>query len=347
MSKKKPARLDPHATVFRTALLSFLKKPRTLLGLAEAMQCSQAEIKTALKSLKGSGYALHEHKGHVSLNRTSTAESTPEGVKAVSLSLSKCGAPTKIGIISDTHLGSRRAREDLLHAAYDSFAKAGIDKVFHAGNMVEGEASFNRYELKVHGVTDQTLYALEHYPKRKGITTYFIDGDDHEGWWYQREGIRFGSYLTTLARDYDRPDLVYLGYAEADVELRGLRADGRRRFMRILHPGGGSAYAISYQPQKIIESYGPNEKPDILVIGHFHKMGYFRPRSIHCILAGCTQDQTVFMRKKRIEAHLGWWHLGISQDAKGASVALDCRAFMGFDSAYYGVDHVQAAGLAG
>lgn len=77
--------------------------------------------------------------------------------------------------------------------------------------------------------------------------------------------------------------------------------------VRVLHPGGGSAYAISYTSQKIVESYSESEKPDILLHGHYHKFEYLYLRGIHIYQTGCLEEQTPFMRKKRLSAHLGCW----------------------------------------
>ena len=61
----------------------------------------------------------------------------------------------------------------------------------------------------------------------------------------------------------------------------------------MLHPGGGSSYALSYRIQKIIESLDSDNKPDCLLVGHFHK-AFTLPayRGVAAVAAGCTQRQT-------------------------------------------------------
>jgi len=53
-------------------------------------------------------------------------------------------------------------------------------------------------------------YFLENYPKRDGIQTWFISGDDHEGWWTQREGVDVGKMIIERQEEFNRNDLVYL-----------------------------------------------------------------------------------------------------------------------------------------
>lgn len=239
----------------------------------------------------------------------------------------------RFGVLSDSHLCNRNARLDVLNAAYDYFARVGITKVLHAGNYIDGEARFNKQELIVRpGMDAQLEYVIEEYPHRKEITTYYIDGDDHEGWYAQREGTLPGRHLQEMAERAGRHDLQYLGYAECDIALQYGRGEA---VARLLHPGGGSAYATSYALQKIVESYQGGEKPHILFAGHYHKAEYGYPREVHCLQTGCTEDQTLFMRKHKLGAHVGFWDVKIGQDERGAVSRFACEWFPWFDRGYY------------
>lgn len=156
----------------------------------------------------------------------------------------------RFGLVSDTHLCCQEERLAELHLQYDLFEQEEISDVFHAGNIVDG------YIPKINGTSaicttpdDQIQYVVDNYPRRNGITTHFITGDDHEGWDIQR-GFNFGHHLELIAREQGRDDLRYLGHVEADIEVRGT---GGSAIVKIQHPGGGSSYARSYTGQKTIE----------------------------------------------------------------------------------------------
>jgi hypothetical protein len=202
------------------------------------------------------------------------------------------------------HNCSKYSRLDVIEALYDQFAAAGITRVYNAGNWIDGEASFNRHDLVVHGMDAQCRYLAEHYPRRDGITTYAVAGDDHEGWYAQREGVDIGRYAERVMRDAGRTDWVDLGYMEAPVLLQRRDSD-KASVLAAVHPGGGSSYALSYSIQKIIESLDGGEKPAIGLYGHYHKLWAGNIRNVWCVQTGCTQDQTPFMRKKKLEAHVG------------------------------------------
>jgi hypothetical protein len=193
------------------------------------------------------------------------------------------GEKFRFGYVTDNHLGSKYERLDVLKALYKIFELSEVQVVFNTGNMIDGEAKFNQYDLHKKGLEEQVNYLVKVYPQINGIQTQFITGDDHEGWFTQREGIDVGRFIQERAEKQGRNDLVYLGHMEHDILLR--KPNGSAK-LRLVHPGGGSAYAISYTTQKLIESYTPGEKPNILLIGHYHKAEMLYYRGVYAIQGG-------------------------------------------------------------
>lgn len=236
------------------------------------------------------------------------------------------------GVVSDTHLCNRFARLDVLEAAYDVYSKRGIVDVFHAGNILDGECKFNMYEIVVHGVHDQCQFVADHYPQRNGITTYFITGECHEGWYQKTNGLRIGWYIQNWCKECGRKDLVHIGHVEQDVIIE--RPHGETR-IKIMHPGGGTAYATSYSAQKMVESFQGGEKPNMLILGHYHKFDFSYPREIPTLQAGCVQDQTIFERKKKLQAHVGFSIVKISSRVDGTLGSMQVEWFPFYDQKYH------------
>jgi hypothetical protein len=242
----------------------------------------------------------------------------------------------RMGLISDNHYGSRFCRTEVNDDLYDWFAAQQVDRVYNAGNYIEGEAPFNRFELTHVGMEQQVRHFCERYPNRPGITTYFIAGDDHEGWYQQKTGINIGTYTENMAREgFGRLDLRYIGYVEAFIALRHAKT-GASAQMLIQHPGGGTAYAISYQAQKAVESLAGGEKPAVYAFGHWHKMFALLIRNVICIGAGCTKDLDAFGRKKRLAYHIGGTILELWQNPEtGAIERWRVEQKQYFDRGYY------------
>jgi len=293
------------------AWLKKRKRPASLAELADEFDRGPSVVRAALDELKARGVnvLVKADKAEVS------GDVEPGNRREIVHNVKDYHTHEyRIGLVGDNHLGSKYERLDVLNALYDLYASEGVTHVYNTGNWIEGESSFNRHDLKVFGLDEQIRYFLDNYPQQKGIETRFIAGDDHEGWYQIRESIEIGRHAENMAKRAGRDDLKYIGYLEANVEFR---APGGSRMLKVMHPGGGSAYALSYAAQKLVESFQGGEKPQLLAYGHYHKFDYNYAREIHCIGTGCTCDQSVFMRKRKIQAHVGGVMLVFNQAPDG------------------------------
>lgn len=206
----------------------------------------------------------------------------------------------RFGVISCTHLGSLYEEVGITAAAYDWFEQEGVANVFHCGDMTEGAQMRKGHEHEVHkhGADAQIDWTCAKYPYRKGIKTHLISGN-HDAAHMKNGGVDVCRRIAER-----REDISYIG---ADAGRFVVSRTGERDIIiDMLHPDGGSSYALSYKPQKIIEQIESGSKPDVLLIGHFHK-AFTLPayRGVTCVLAACTQRQTGFMRRNGLAAHVG------------------------------------------
>lgn len=244
------------------------------------------------------------------------------------------GTWVRLGLVADTHLACQEERLEALHCQYDLFKAEGITSVLHAGNIVDGYISkINGASVIVSTPDDQAQYVIDNYPNRPGITTHYITGDDHEGWWV-KQGLNWGVLLQHMARSQGREDLHYIGHVEADVEVMVEEAT-KHPIIKVQHPGGGSCYARSYAPQRTIESLEGGEKPDVLVQGHYHVNGFWNERNVHVITLPGFQDQTIFGRKKRLRFEVGGAILEFKTNSAGAITRCRCEFNMFFNRGYY------------
>lgn len=316
----------------RVRLMALLRQGRhTEAELAEQIGVSRGTIADEVDAIRAAAINIADFGGRLTVERVADI-TTDHGADH---SFTSDRNKFKFGWISDTHMGSKYARIDVAEALYDVFAEEGITRVFHAGNWIDGEARFNKYDLLVHGMDAQCRYLAEHYPQRPGIVTYAIAGDDHEGWYAQREGVDIGRYAQNRFRDAGRQDWIDLGYMESYVPLVNAES-GEASQMLVSHPGGGSAYALSYAIQKIVESLDGGEKPAVGLWGHYHKLWFGNIRNVWCIQTGCCQDQTPFGRKKKLDFQVGGGTAELTQDPKtGAIVRCKVEILRFFNKGYY------------
>jgi hypothetical protein len=223
------------------------------------------------------------------------------------------------GGTADAHLCSKFERLDCLNDYYDHVQRRGISIVLNGGNYVDGEAPFNKHEIHTHGLDAQMQYLAKNYPQRAGVENWVISGADHEGFYSRREGVDIGKYAENVMRQNGRTDWHDMGYMECFIPIvHG--ATGKSSQLCLMHAGGGSAYAISYAPQKLVEAFDGGDKPAVLLIGHYHKASYQLTRNVHVVQLGCFEDQTIFMRQKKLSAHLGGWFLNLHVDPDTGAV---------------------------
>jgi UDP-2,3-diacylglucosamine pyrophosphatase LpxH len=213
----------------------------------------------------------------------------------------------RFGLMGDTQLGSKYAQLTYLHEYYDLCKKEGITDVYHTGDITEGLKMRQGHEYEVYTVTADEMRddVVKNYPKRDGITTHFITGN-HDASIYKHIGYDIGQAIAEK-----RPDMNYLGKDCAVINLTP------NCTLELRHPWDGTAYALSYKLQKMIEAMESDSKPNILAVGHYHKAEYLFYRNVHALQTGCFQGQTPFTRGKGISVHVGGWIVTVRVDENG------------------------------
>lgn len=211
----------------------------------------------------------------------------------------------KLLLISDTHLGSKYDRLDILRYLYAKAEDRGIEHVLHSGDFTDGRSNRAEqvYELKEPSYEGQVQYCIENYPKFSG-KTYTIQGN-HDDWWYKSAGSEIVKAISK-----ERDDIVYLGPDVADLKIGKLK-------IRLFHGSGGSAYAKSYKLQKYLDSIPMPERPDILQTGHIHQSFYMKQDHTHCFQTSCLEDQTPYCRSMGLANDKSCWWLDVDFDNKG------------------------------
>lgn len=213
----------------------------------------------------------------------------------------------KIAIMGDTQIGSKYTQWTHLKNFYDICQEEGIKDVYHTGDVTDGLKMRPGHEYELYEVSADEMIedVVANYPKRDGMTTHFITGN-HDASIYKQIGYDIGMAITNK-----RSDMKYLG---RDCAVIYLTPNCK---LELRHPWDGTAYALSYKTQKIVESMESDSKPNILAVGHYHKAEYLFYRNVHVLQSGCFQSQTPFTRGKGISVHLGGWILTIKVEADG------------------------------
>ena len=283
--------LDNSTVRLMDDIVNQLHKGTTIEELCETTHLSESLICAIIEEIKNKGRNVlqlgDEYKiSNIVLPENNVVKKDWKGERIV-----------RFGLTGDNHSGSIYTQIGLLHKAYEIFKEEGIDTVYHTGDITEGEnmRQGHAYECYVHGADQHIAEIVKNYPCIDGIKTEFIDGN-HDGSFIKHAGLNIGKLISN-----ERKDMVYLGHSQAYVHLTP------KCILELRHPAGGSAYAISYKSQKIVESLFGGTKPNILAFGHFHKMEYLFYRNVHVFQTGTLQGQSSFMRDLGLASHMGVW----------------------------------------
>lgn len=213
----------------------------------------------------------------------------------------------RFGLMGDTQINSKYTQLTYLHEYYDECVRQGIKHVYHTGDIDEGDQMRmgHQYECYNQGADDHVNEIARVYPIRDGITTHFISGN-HDASITRRSGHDIGKAIAAK-----RPDMEYLG---ADCAIVYLTPNC---ILQLQHPWDGTAYALSYKLQKMIDGMQADMKPNIFAVGHYHKIEYLFYRNVHAFQTGCFQSQTPFTMGKGISVHMGGWIVEVHVDDLG------------------------------
>jgi predicted phosphodiesterase len=292
--------------------LATVKDGTTVEQLADEADVPPRRIRESLARLGESGYRVSAaDEGHVHLERVVPSKEN------VHLGLLE-GDSLRVGVVSDTHVGSRECAYEALELAYDWFAKEGIVEVWHTGDFGDGRGIYRGQASEVeHRTLDEQVQLLvDRYPRREGIRTRGIGGNhDLEG-----DAAAVGLDITA-AFAARRDDVDYLGPYGSWLEAHG------GAFVHLLHGRGGMTYAYSYKAQKLVDGYPGGRKPAVLICGHWHVRGSFEARGVQVLFPGCTQWQSKFMERLGLQPAVGFHLLEMTLGDDGSLVQFSPRWF--------------------
>lgn len=210
-----------------------------------------------------------------------------------------------LGVITDTHFGSLYTEFNTVKALMRTFQAAKVDLVAHSGDVLDGHGIYKgqEFEQSAHGFEEQLNFGLPLSEIYTGPVTFITGNHD--------ESFKKLSGLNAGLRIQEAYGWKFMGPESGTIEVH--TRNKRSYSIQAIHPGGGSAYALSYRIQKIVDQLEGGTKSNCLISGHFHKAEMIPSyRNVCCIQGGCTQWQTPFMMTKGLAAHVGGWIIRIT-----------------------------------
>lgn len=226
----------------------------------------------------------------------------------------------RFGLLGDTHVGSLYQHEGALRGFFGLLERECVRQCFVTGDVLDGHRIYKGQEFELRDVgLDAQVARLAGLKLPRSVEVSFITGN-HDASFKQLAGAPVGRLISQA-----RPGWKFLGEDQARVQFK--TPAGNYELM-LLHPGGGTSYALSYRAQKIAESLEGGQKPNLLAIGHYHKAEFMPSyRNISVIQTGTFQRQTPFMARGGLAAHVGGWLVEVVVGRKTNMVKAEFVAF--------------------
>jgi hypothetical protein len=167
---KKPD-AGPQADAARfTRLVELVRgEPIAFSSLCDKLNLSPQRARELVLQARAEGIKVHVENDHVGLRIAEPIEK----VQVTKIS-PVVGERQRVGVISDTHLGSkyclREQLKDFVHYAYDQ----GVREILHPGDVLDGDYRHGKFEMTHMGIHEQTRDLFETLPALPGLTYHGI-----------------------------------------------------------------------------------------------------------------------------------------------------------------------------
>lgn len=275
--------------------------PMTIQDISEAVDRSESSVRHILERMEDKGFNIAQEINQVQVSSSRSVKDPDPIPDPIARSM-----VLKLAFPSDWHFGSKHAQITHFLRFVNYARESGVRDFFVPGDIFHGLRMYRGQELD--------LYAKTPDAQEEALAAVFDPLADER--WYILGGNHDWSLVKNCGTDkvwhfcHRYPNVYFLGYDKADVPVTDQFS------VRLLHPGGGPAYAASYRAQKSLEAlayeelstYATGTKDPcvrVLAVGHLHFE--FNMMRGHCVAfqAGCFEAQTAYEAQKNLIPNIG------------------------------------------
>ena len=190
-------------------ILDMIKKGIKPNIICERLNISLKELKRRIESIKYDGYNIR-NKFYYDGTKKFILDDDFKKI-GVSNSVDIDGVDNsqelKFMVISDTHIGHRKANMGYIYKIYEYANNNNINMFIHAGDLLDGNRQSDL------SLDDQIVTLIDDYPKERNSLT-FISFGNHEEDFATQKFIDLGRVISR-----EREDLIPLGYGNSFINI--------------------------------------------------------------------------------------------------------------------------------
>lgn len=248
------------------------------------------------------------------------------------------GSRVRLGVISDTHFGSKFQQPTYLVEHLRYMKQRKVDAILVGGDITDGAVKMHagfEYEIFAHGADAQVDVAAEVLiPEADKLKVpWYMIGGNHDYSHWKNGGVDVVGRLCDRSKWFhylaprgdfqpgDKPNFLVPGVANQRGSIGHVKFGNL--LVQVNHPHMGSAYALSYRPQKWIEQLSSENKPHLVLMGNFHKVLQMEYRNVFALLLPSFQAQSGWMASKGIASYIGSAIIEVGTETHGMAPSVN------------------------
>lgn len=200
-----------------TQIIELIKAGKTCNQICETMNLTHRQLYLRLMNLENKGFLFRRKyysDGNILYRPITKGPVLKEFKKNPSGEIITKPDETeiKVMVISDTHIGSKLERLDLLDRVYNYCINNNIHLIFNCGDIIDG--TFSKTERRIKDTYSQIDYLIKKYPFDKNILTFAVGGDhDHSAL------IHCYQDVMEILKNY-RHDIIFQNYYNVTINIK-------------------------------------------------------------------------------------------------------------------------------
>jgi len=302
-SKPQPQPITKDPSIKQTKSEKFIdilreKTSIMIVKLCDELNCTPKKVYSFIKEYRQLGYEIIFDDLRVYLGTHEVAD-----VEKFSISKEK---EIIFGVASDLHFGSTSCQITRLNEFCEECRKSGVKHIFVPGDITAGSGVYAGQENDQYakGSDEMEESLIVNLPT--GFTWLMLGGN------HDYSFIRRINHNPLRTIQNKRNDCVYVGFDDANVEImKGVD-------LKMWHPMGAPAYALSYKIQKRMDRLGIDELNKlvrdsltstvrILLVGHFHSNLSTLMGGILGLQCGAFEGRTNLTERMGVTPTIGGW----------------------------------------
>lgn len=289
------------------SILQFMKDtPRSIDQLSEKFDRSPNTMRHIMEWLLEHHYAITQTEAEHHVWSTKV----PRIVAPPTILWDKDVWEFKLGAMSDWHDGSKAAQISARNKAIEIMYKEGVRDILVVGDINAGYKVYKGQELDIVSPRPDHQTAITEYycPRYDGLRYHIMAGN------HDYDFVIHGGHEALAALCERRDDFEWYGYDLVTVRL----TEDVDALM--WHPSKGSAYAMSYRSQKMVEQLAFQQLTEVIkknatpkvrfvFVGHWHNIFmWYEKGPINVVHTGGLEGQNNLTRRiGNIDPHICAW----------------------------------------